>query len=390
MKNLLMVTFCFITISLQSQDPHFSQFFDSNRALTNPGFTGIDGGISINANYRNQWFKIPGAFETEYLSIQAASPCINSAFGLHILHNKEGEGRLNTLNAAVDYVYILKLTQKNNDLRIGLSANLSRKWIDWDELIFSDQLHYKDGILPNSVSMADRLYGTTPMSMGFKFGVAHRFDIERKGKKDVKVSYGFGISNLGNFAFNESTPDGFYSTDPLAWRYSFYTGFIFPFMRYEGPKGYEFMIIPHLRYDQQSQIKKTSLGATAHYGNFSLGIFYQNTYPWGGNRNTDAMIGYMGYFLPSSKKMDIELGISYNSNNVPTSFGSSNLGGSTSGVIEVNMRFLFYNKSFLCRDRKRKTSKRRRVTCPSLMNDYRSKVREYGKNNGMYRRKNSK
>lgn len=390
MKSLFtLFLFTILTIQLQSQDAHFSQFFDSNRAFTNPAFTGIDGGLSINANYRNQWFKIPGLFETEYLSVQANSPCINSAFGLHLLHNQEGEGKLNTLNAAFDYVYILKLKEYNNDIRIGLSANWTRKWIAWDELVFSDQLHFKEGILDNSVSMADR-NGNTPTSMGFKAGFAHRFDIDRKGNKDIKVSYGLGISHIGNFAFTESTPDGFYGTDPLAWRYSFYSGFILPFMRYVGPKGYEFLIIPHLRYDQQSKIKKTTLGATAHYGNLSLGIFYQNTFPWGSNTNTDAMIGYLGYFLPSSKKMDMEIGISYDSNNVPTSLNSSNLGGLTNGVIEINFRFLFYNKTFLCRQKKRGNNKRRKVSCPSLMSDYRSKVREYGNNNNFSRRKKSK
>jgi hypothetical protein len=77
MKNIIVLSLIFFSFLnyCKSQDAHFSQFFDSNRAFTNPGFTGIDGGISVNANYRNQWFKIPGVFETEYLSIQAASPC---------------------------------------------------------------------------------------------------------------------------------------------------------------------------------------------------------------------------------------------------------------------------------------------------------------------------
>lgn len=382
-KTFLLIILFFSTFYLHSQDPHFSQFFDSNRAFTNPAFTGIDGGITVNANHRNQWFKIPGVFETSALSIQATSPCRNTAFGFHVLHNREGEGKLNTLNAALDYVYVLRI-KDNNNIRFGLSTNWSAKWIKWDELIFSDQLHYKDGFLGNNSSMTERLYGERPMSLGFKAGIVHRFDWKRKGKKDISISYGLGVSHIGNFRFTQAPPDGFYNTDALPLRYSFYGSFILPFMRYVGASGFQFMLVPHVRYDQQSKIKKTTIGATAYIGDFSVGAFYENTFLWAGNKNTDAAILYFGYFLPSPKKNDIELGFSYNLNNVPTGTHASNLGGLSGGVFEINMRFLFYKRSILCNDRKSR-KRRGKTDCTSFKSNYRSAVKEYGRTNKFYR-----
>ena len=149
-QHFLLIGLFIYTLQLSAQDPTFSQFFNS-RTYMNPAAVAMDGGLTVNGTYRNQWNQIPGKFESQFLSVEALS-CLGSAFGVHILHDSEGEGLLNTLSAGLDYAYLIG---GEGQLRLGFGAAWYQKWVNWDALIFSDQLDAKDGaVLP---SQADRL-----------------------------------------------------------------------------------------------------------------------------------------------------------------------------------------------------------------------------------------
>lgn len=353
-QHFLLIGLFIYTLQLSAQDPTFSQFFNS-RTYMNPAAVAMDGGLTVNGTYRNQWNQIPGKFESQFLSVEALS-CLGSAFGVHILHDSEGEGLLNTLSAGLDYAYLIG---GEGQLRLGFGAAWYQKWVNWDALIFSDQLDAKDGaVLP---SQADRLYDVKPSGLGFKAGFVYTKPPETKN--GTSFSFGAGVTHLGNIRLNERTREGFYDANPIALRFSVFGEVVLPFFRFTGP-GYLITVIPQFKYEQQSTLKTTSVGVTGHYNSFSLGVFYQNNLPWGDLNNTDAMSLYFGFLQTPNKNMLIEYGISYDTNNVPE-FGRSNLGGQTGGVIELSVKLHFKGASIFCNAKKPRMNKNGKVNCPS-------------------------
>ncbi len=367
LKSISILTCLVFPFYLFCQDPLFSQFFNT-QTFTNPAFTAIDGGMSVNAQYRNQWNQIPGLFETKYISVEGLSSCLKTGFGAFVAHDEEGEGYLNTVTAGLNFSYAIPI-QQNNVIRLGLSSYYFQKWIDWDALIFSDQLHPKEGIYPNSFSQAERLYDLKPSALGFKAGFLHRIDFKRRGK-DAGISYGGGITHLGNIQLTEAPPDGFYNKVGIPWRFNLFGAFSLPFMRYEGP-GYLITLIPQFRYDRQSEIKVTTVGFTWHYNLFELGFFYQNVYPWAESKHTDAMIGYLGYTYVFSRSIDLNVGVSYDSNAVAR-FGSRSLGGLTGGIVELNLSMHFKGVNIFCKS-KRTPNLSNKVKCPRISASHKRK-----------------
>ncbi|MEZ5057213.1 MAG: PorP/SprF family type IX secretion system membrane protein [Saprospiraceae bacterium] len=357
--SLILIGFLYIQLSI-AQDPIFTQYFNAPN-FTNPAYTGADGGTKITLAYRNQWNRIPGLFHTKYLNLETYSPCLQSGFGLHLLHDEEGEGLLNTVSLGLDYNYHGIRINSENLIRVGFSAFWYQKWIDWDALIFSDQLHPKDGLL-TTPSQAERLYNAQPGALGFKAGVLYTGELPTPGE-DWPVELGIGISNLGSIRFDEYSLDGFYNTVPLDWRISISAGVIMPFTRYEGP-GYLITVIPRLRFDMQSKIKVTTLGLSWHYNQFSLGTFYQNVTPVSGSQNTDAFILYAGYQM-RIKEVAYDIGFSYDTNSIPA-YSKSNLGGLTGGVFEVNLKCHLPNTSLFCRATKKIPRGAGKGDCPPV------------------------
>ena len=71
MKKTTAILSLLLSLSLlvNAQDPHFSQFFSSPLTL-NPAFTGkFDGTLSVAGNYRNQWPAFNNVYTTSTLSV---------------------------------------------------------------------------------------------------------------------------------------------------------------------------------------------------------------------------------------------------------------------------------------------------------------------------------
>ena len=71
-KFVAAIILLFLSVALQAQDPHFSQFFSSPLTL-NPAFTGkFSGTWRLAANNRDQWPSIPKAYVTTSASFDMA------------------------------------------------------------------------------------------------------------------------------------------------------------------------------------------------------------------------------------------------------------------------------------------------------------------------------
>lgn len=131
---LLMLVSCTIT----GQDLVFSQFYNSPLNL-NPALAGTNTFAQFNANYRLQWPGLSKVYESFTLGYNQYFRDINSGFGVNIVSDNSGDGALQFLNVAGNYMYRLTLAG-DLQLRIGLEVGFGQNRLNYNQLIFGDQI----------------------------------------------------------------------------------------------------------------------------------------------------------------------------------------------------------------------------------------------------------
>ena len=135
-----------------AQDPFFVNFKGSPWYF-NPALVGSVGATSLHLNYKNQW-KSAGhvPYETKSASFEEAVPCGWFDYGFHYLRDVEGDGILTTNQFGGSLVGTIpsgikyrKSDKSGFNVRAGFSLMWAQKRIDFDNLVFSDQLDPKYG-----------------------------------------------------------------------------------------------------------------------------------------------------------------------------------------------------------------------------------------------------
>lgn len=148
MKRLIPVFVLLLTtLSVNAQDPNFSQFFASPLTL-NPAMTGkFDGLYRIAGNYRNQWPTFNNAFVTYTASVDMGIlknrvPEIDQ-FGVGIMafSDKSGNGILSNNFGALSLAYHKGLDEDGyHQIGAGFQATYVSKRLDVSKVTFADQL----------------------------------------------------------------------------------------------------------------------------------------------------------------------------------------------------------------------------------------------------------
>lgn len=131
-----------------AQDPVYSQFYAAPLQI-NPAFAGVTFAPRISINYRNQYPNWPKAYITYSLAYEQAVEDLNSGFGIMLMSDRAGDGIYRTNYATAVYGYQVRL----NDTwyaRFGIEAGLIQVRVDWDRLIFGDQLDPLTGGVDNA------------------------------------------------------------------------------------------------------------------------------------------------------------------------------------------------------------------------------------------------
>ena len=116
----------------------FSQFFAAPTQL-NPALVGTTYTPRVSLNYRNQWPALPNAYITYAAAYDQYIERVNSGFGVSIISDNAGDGLLKTTKIQLAYAYNLQVSEAFF-IRGGLEVDLVQKRLDWDRLIFLDQL----------------------------------------------------------------------------------------------------------------------------------------------------------------------------------------------------------------------------------------------------------
>lgn len=244
---------------LDAQDPVFSQFYMSPVQL-NAAFAGVAGGSAAALNYRHQWAGLSngpvyrtysGAFDTYFRRY-------NSGLGIVVLADDAGQGLLRTTSANIAYAYQLQASQ-NLYLKLGAEVGITQARLNWDRLVFYDQL---DAILG----------GTSPGGTPFP---TQEIRPDQLSQNYLDIGAGFLAYSKywyvgGSFKHLNTPNQSFLNNSAqinggLPMRFTFHGGAEFPLGQGNKRRNAPF-ISPNLLYVQQGRFAQINLGAYAGAG----------------------------------------------------------------------------------------------------------------------------
>ena len=303
------------TLGLVAQDPVFTQFYLSPLQL-NPALTGTVDAPVFHLNYRNQWPQMSKAYVTYAASYNQFFSKFNSGLGVSILSDVAGNGIYNSNQFGLSYAYEVRMS---DDLyfRTGLEANYVNKRLNWDKLIFFDQLDIETGPINSSGGLNQTAENRPSESINY-------FD------------FGFGVLMHSRYFYGgvsmkhiNAPRDGFFrnnNSPELPLRLTVHAGTEIPLNVNNKYKSSSFLS-PAVMFTKQRQFYQLNLGSNIQYESLLGGLWFRHTFG-----NSDAIIVLAGYEMKFFKIV-----YSYD-------LTVSKLGTNTGGAHEISLIFNFENK----------------------------------------------
>jgi len=296
-----------LPVRTQAQDPVFSQFYAAPLQL-NPAFAGVTLAPRISANYRNQWAGFSGGFNTAALSFETWAPKLNSGFGLFLMSDRAIRGIYNTIQFNGTYSYQVRISNKTA-VRFGVQGGLVARQLDWEKLVFGDQLNPISGPAdPNGNPIPTSEIPPESLNRAFfDLGVGVLFYTN-------KLYAGFSANHIN------SPDESFYPVSDgksagLPLRYSVHAGYEFDIGNFVNGRS-EAYLAPSVMFIRQSDIAQVNVGSGIGFRLFYGGLWYRHTL-----RNSDAVI-----FLAGVRAGILRFGYSYDL--TVSGLGVENSGGS--------------------------------------------------------------
>lgn len=340
-RLLITITLAFtVSLTLYGQDPQFSQFYAAPLYL-NPAYTGTGPKAHHRfvANYRNQWPSISNAFVTYAFSYDYYHRKLNSGFGVLFTKDQAGSAGLRSTNIGLSYSYKIHVAKKWV-ITPGIQFAYNMRDIDFNKLIFSDQLRFRDsnGEVPPVAESLARSYRQASY-LDFSSGILI-----------YNESIWFGISSYHMNEPNQSLLD---REDRIPRKTSIHAGYKIPL--YRGPAGMKKMssVAPSFIYKKQGEFDQLDVGIQFHYSPITAGFWYRGipvSQDIPDHINHDALT-----FLFGLRFEEFNVGYSYD-------ITVSDLVPSTGGAHELSLIYQFERRGTA----KVRSRKEKFIPCPSF------------------------
>ncbi|MBC7865767.1 MAG: type IX secretion system membrane protein PorP/SprF, partial [Bacteroidia bacterium] len=306
-KRILLIFISAIAFNLlKAQDPQFAQYY-ANPIFLNPAYTGLTYEHRMVVNYRNQWLGISKAYSTYAASYDYNANDIRSGLGIQVVHDVAGISAFKTTTVAGSYAYHANL-DKFTEIRAGAALSLNFKRLNFDRLIFNDQLSSGAPVSVEDGNFFPKTYfdlnaGVLINSVEYWIG----FSAKHLPRPDVSMS-GSGA----NLPINASLHGGY------------------RFVLEKTGRNLKKYFSPTFNYRHQGKYDQLDLGVYYYMLPLEIGLWYRGIplkrYA-AGFPNHDALSVLVGYEV---QKYDLRIGYSYD-------LTLSKLIGSTSGSHELSI-----------------------------------------------------
>ena len=205
-KQFLLLIICIALSGIcMAQDPTISNY-NHNQYYYNPAYTGYQGGYQIAATYRTQWPNVPGKIfpgplSTSYgffnAGISKGEYYIAGA-GAFGMQDVEGQGFLTTSTGGLSYAqhFPIRIYKADDlprlEISIGFKGYINSISVNWNKLIFGDQLSIDNGI--NGSSAFDHTGIESILTGDMDAGLLLQNNF--MGKKDWHNELGFAMDHI--------------------------------------------------------------------------------------------------------------------------------------------------------------------------------------------------
>lgn len=330
MKSVSFLVFLFTSATLLAQDPEFSQYYAAPLYL-NPAFTGTTNDHRFIANYRNQWPSVANGYTTTAFSYDYNSHQLNSGFGFLATQDQAGTAGMKSTQFNFLYSYKLRMSDKWV-VSAGLNFGYAARSIDFNKLIFSDQLQLG----------SNQITGTNESSTA----MAHYFDF-KSGILAYNRNFWFGFAASHINQPNRSLDNG-YAYVPM--KISVHGGVRIPLYRSMHKEKVP-VLSPSFVYKRQANFEQLDVGAYLLYDPVIFGLWYRGipvTKNADNSPSQDAVVVMLGYRLGN-----FEFVYSYD-------VTVSSLGPASGGAHEVALK---YHHPIPTRQKKKQ---QKYLPCPSF------------------------
>lgn len=304
-----------------AQDPIFSQFYAMPLQI-NPGFAGSAIAPRVGVAYRNQWTGFNNAYRTYAVFYEQSLEGLNSGVGFNVEGDNAGDGIYKTTRVSAVYAYRLNVAD-NFALKLGVEAGAHQTNLDWQRLIFPDQIDPIGGIGNGTGEVPPET--TTKTQLDISAGLLILSD---------KFYLGMGLKHLNTpnesiLFVNDNLSQG------LPLRYTLHGGTDIVVKKGNKVRQPSF-ISPNFLFVSQGPYQQLNVGAYAGLGSIIAGGWYRHTFS-----NSDAFIVMAGF-----QEGIFKMGVSYDF----TVSGLANHGG---GTYELSLGLLFDQNDKLRKKKRR-------------------------------------
>ena len=330
LKNIFLVfLICYSCRQCFAQDPSFSQI-ENTRSYSHPSSFTFRQGIEIQMAHRIQWSNLYGDFRTTFISAFLQGDRIKSGFGISVLQDIEGDGRLKTQTFNFNYRFsIIGGFEIPRSLVISLYGGMTTRSIDWSKLVFSDQIDPVWGIYKGSEQSAPLSQNRATPNIGI--GITYKRNIHI-GEKKLPITFSLDTRHTNLFIREDESILGLHSLQTSVQTLTISTT-IQPIQYYGLP-----LFQPVLRFENQKHLKKLEIGSLIGLAKENqtiyTGIYYSQQFSPVNYSNTNSAILLIGFEKAINTTL-YSFGYSYDIN-------VSGLGNqSTAGTHEITLNIIF-------------------------------------------------
>lgn len=186
---------------LYGQDVTFSHFMQ-NPIYYNPAAVGIDQGLLISLNYRRALMYLPSKFESIAVGLDQSMHDTEirgfGGVGLFLTRNQEGDGNYSTTAVGIPFSSRVIINDKLK-LQVGIAPVIYQKSIDFDKLVFFDQLNPYYGIVSSRSQLSLLTSSQQVTFFDFHIGMFGRYETDPTDQSNVRndvFDFGFSIQHL--------------------------------------------------------------------------------------------------------------------------------------------------------------------------------------------------
>lgn len=275
----LLILFTITTLCVKTanaQDPLFSQFYNVP-GYYNPAIVGISPGLKARFAVRDQWPQLPGDLRNYMFSLDIAERNIpgSGGLGLMVMNDNAGTGYLKTSMVGLSTSVRINL-QENMVSQVGIMTSFVQKSINWQNLVFTDQLDPVYGNIYESQFMAPNSGNIIYPDMAA--GGVFRFTESSSSFSAIMGTFGVAVHHL--FRPNES----FLSLESPLPRKLAITGDLVleidgnsggPYFK-RGDKSKSFKFNPGFIYESQAEFETYAVGLNILKSSIYSGVWFRN------------------------------------------------------------------------------------------------------------------